>query len=220
MQRVVKIRPICTVSTRRQAPAGTEVATSRARAVRGQPPLEETIAGLRVGLLSTTSHLSAVDIQFSVACLALTILLTVPAVLCGVLIMLFITRTTVNVQSFMSDHGDRRSSGERNPIRDVLNSAERAARRLTRLRSKGAEARAILMTAAAMIFGMIPMALGLTESGKQTASGQSGHRWTRCASISTLFILPSIYAIFERRAQVKPPSLNPYDPESKYYEKA
>jgi multidrug efflux pump subunit AcrB len=195
-------------------------------AVRGQiPPLEETIAGLRVGLLlSILVIFLLLTFNFQSLRLALTILLTVPAVLCGVLIMLFITRTTVNVQSFM---GAIMAIGVAvaNAILFVTFSefsrkggapADEAA-----LEGGRSRARAILMTAAAMIFGMIPMALGLTESGKQTAPlARAVIGGLAAASISTLFILPSIYAIFERRAQVKPPSLNPYDPESKYYEKA
>ncbi len=195
-------------------------------AVRGQiPPLEETITGLRVGLLlSILVIFLLLTFNFQSLRLALTILLTVPAVLCGVLIMLFITRTTVNVQSFM---GAIMAIGVAvaNAILFVTfsefsrkggASAEDAA-----LEGGQSRARAILMTAAAMIFGMIPMALGLTESGKQTAPlARAVIGGLAAATISTLFILPSIYAIFERRAQVKSPSLNPYDPESKYYEKA
>ena len=81
--------------------------------------------------------------------------------------------------------------------------------------------RAILMTAAAMIFGMIPMALGLSESGKQTAPlGRAVIGGLAAATISNMLILPSIYAILQGRARQVSPSLNPYDPESKYYEKA
>ncbi len=195
-------------------------------AVRGQiPPLEETISGLRIGLLlSILVIFLLLTFNFQSLRLALTVLLTVPAVLCGVLIMLFLTRTTVNVQSFM---GAIMAIGVAvaNAILFVTFSefsrksgtpAEDAA-----LEGGRSRARAILMTAAAMIFGMIPMALGLTESGKQTAPlARAVIGGLAAATISTLFILPSIYAIFERRAQVKSPSLNPYDPESKYYEKA
>ena len=81
-------------------------------------------------------------------------------------------------------------------------------------------ARAILMTAAAMIVGMLPMALGLSESGKQTAPlGRAVIGGLAAATISTLFILPAIYAILQSRAKTVSPSLNPYDSESKYYEK-
>jgi multidrug efflux pump subunit AcrB len=81
--------------------------------------------------------------------------------------------------------------------------------------------RAILMTAAAMIFGMIPMALGLGESGRETAPlGRAVIGGLAAATVSTLFILPSLYAILQSRSSNVSPSLNPYDPESKYHEKA
>jgi uncharacterized protein with PQ loop repeat len=40
------------------------------------------------------------------------------------------------------------------------------------------------------------------------------------ATISTLFILPSVYSVFQSRAKNVSPSLDPSDPESKYYEQA
>ena len=63
--------------------------------------------------------------------------------------------------------------------------------------------------------------LGLSESGRQTAPlGRAVIGGLVAATVSTLFILPSIYAIVQKRSSTASPSLNPYDPESKYYEKA
>src|SRR5205085_6169914 len=72
-------------------------------AVRGQlAPLGQTVSGLRIGLLlSIVVIFLLLTFNFQSLRLALTVLLTIPAVLCGVLIMLFLTRTTLNVQSFM-----------------------------------------------------------------------------------------------------------------------
>jgi len=195
-------------------------------AVRGQiPPLEETISGLRIGLmLSILVILLLLTFNFQSLRLALTVLLTVPAVLCGVLIMLFVTGTTLNVQSFM---GAIMAIGVAvaNAILFVTFSEfgrkDGAPAVDAALEGGKSRVRAILMTAAAMIFGMIPMALGLTESGKQTAPlARAVIGGLAAATVSTLFILPSIYAILQGRSQVKSPSLNPYDPESTYYEKA
>jgi multidrug efflux pump subunit AcrB len=194
-------------------------------AVRGQiPALEETVSGLRVGLLlSIVVIFLLLTFNFQSLRLALTVLLTVPAVLCGVLLMLFITRTTLNVQSFM---GAIMAIGVAvaNAILFVtfseFNRKDGASGADAALEGGQSRVRAILMTAAAMIFGMIPMALGLTEGGKQTAPlARAVIGGLAAATISTLFILPSIYAIMQRRSHVKSPSLNPYDPESKYYEK-
>jgi len=195
-------------------------------AVRGQiPPLEETISGLRIGLLlSILVIFLLLTFNFQSLRLGLTVLLTVPAVLCGVLIMLFVTGTTLNVQSFM---GAIMAIGVAvaNAILFVTFSEfsrkDGALPVDAALEGGRSRVRAILMTAAAMIFGMIPMALGLTESGKQTAPlARAVIGGLAAATVSTLFILPSIYAILQGRSQVKSPSLNPYDPESKYYEKA
>ena len=94
--------------------------------------------------------------------------------------------------------------------RPVLESArEGAASRL----------RAILMTAGAMICGMIPMALGLGESGAQAAPlGRAVIGGLIAATFTTLTVLPSIYAMVQRRAGGRSPSLNPLDPASRYYE--
>ncbi len=195
-------------------------------AVRGQiPPLEETISGLRIGLLlSILVIFLLLTFNFQSFRLALTVLLTVPAVLCGVVIMLFFTGTTLNVQSFM---GAIMAIGVAvaNAILFVTFSEfsrkDGAPPVDAALEGGKSRVRAILMTAAAMIFGMIPMALGFTESGKQTAPlARAVIGGLAAATISTLFILPSLHAILQGRSQVKSVSLNPYDKESKYYEKA
>src|SRR5207302_4992139 len=144
-------------------------------AVRGQiPPLEETLSGLRIGLLlSILVILLLLTFNFQSLLLALTVLLTVPAVLCGVLLMLFLTRTTLNVQSFM---GAIMAIGVAvaNAILFVTFSEfsrkQGAAPADAAVEGGQSRARAILMTASAMICGMLPMALGLSESGKQTAA--------------------------------------------------
>ena len=79
--------------------------------------------------------------------------------------------------------------------------------------------RAILMTAAAMIFGMLPMAIGFGETGSQSAPlGRAVIGGLLVSTFATLTILPSIYAILQRKASTTSPSLNPMDPTSRYYE--
>jgi multidrug efflux pump subunit AcrB len=194
--------------------------------VRGQiPPLEETLGGLQTGLLlAILAIFLLLAFNFQSARLALTVLLTIPAVLCGVLIMLKLTGTTLNVQSYM---GAIMAVGVSvaNAILFVTFSEfsrkEGMQGPAAALEGGKGRVRAILMTAAAMIFGMLPMALGLSESGRQTAPlGRAVIGGLAAATISTLFILPSIYAIFQRGAAKTSPSLDPSDPQSKYYEKA
>src|SRR5207247_390655 len=70
---------------------------------RGQiPPLQETISGLRVGLLlAVVVIFLLLAANFQSIRLALSIILTIPAVLCGVILMLRATGTTLNIESFM-----------------------------------------------------------------------------------------------------------------------
>ncbi len=187
------------------------------------PPLEQTISGLRIGLLlAVVVIFLLLSANFQSMRLALAIVLTVPAVLCGVLLMLRVTNTTLNIQSFMGAimaigiavansilliTFSERFRHDNSPVMDAAR--EGASSRL----------RAILMTAAAMIFGMLPMAIGFGESGAQSAPlGRAVIGGLLLSTFATLTILPSIYAILQRRASVTSPSLNPMDPASRYYE--
>ena len=144
--------------------------------MRGEAPgLEQTLRGLRIGLLlAIVVIFLLLAANFQSFRLALAVILTTPAVLCGVLIMLWITGTTLNVQSFIGAImaigiavansilllSFRRAKSLGAPsVFCWKQAAEGAASRL----------RAILMTASTMIFGMLPMALGLGEGGTQTA---------------------------------------------------
>ena len=191
---------------------------------RGQiPPLEQTISGLRTGLLLAIAVIFLLlSANFQSMRLALAIVLTVPAVLCGVLLMLRITGTTLNVQSFM---GAIMSIGiaVANSIL-LVTFAERFrhdGRPLLDAIRDGATSRlrAILMTAAAMISGMVPMAIGFGESGSQSAPlGRAVIGGLLVSTFATLTVLPSIYAILQSRAAITSPSLNPRDPASRYYD--
>ena len=79
--------------------------------------------------------------------------------------------------------------------------------------------RAILMTASAMICGMVPMAIGLNEGGSpSTPLGRAVIGGLIVSTFATLTILPSIYAILQASASIKSLSLNPMDRESRYYD--
>jgi multidrug efflux pump subunit AcrB len=187
------------------------------------PPLEQTISGLRIGLLLAVAVIFLLlSANFQSMRLALAIVLTVPAVLCGVLLMLRLTDTTLNIQSFMGAimaigiavansilliTFAERFRHDNRPVMDAAR--EGASSRL----------RAILMTAAAMIFGMLPMAIGFGEGGSQSAPlGRAVIGGLLLSTFATLTILPSIYAILQGRASLTSPSLNPMDPASRYYD--
>jgi multidrug efflux pump subunit AcrB len=192
--------------------------------LRGElPPLEQTINGLRIGLLLAVLVIFLLlSANFQSMRLALAIILTIPAVLCGVLLMLLATGTTLNVQSFM---GAIMAIGiaVANSIL-LVTFAERARHEglpVLEATREGATSRlrAILMTAAAMIFGMAPMAIGFGEGGAQSAPlARAVIGGLIAATFTTLTILPSIYAVFERKASVTSPSLNPMDRASRYYD--
>ncbi|MEO8338964.1 MAG: efflux RND transporter permease subunit [Nitrospirota bacterium] len=193
-------------------------------AMRGQiPPLELTISGLQTGLLLAILVIFLLlAANFQSIRLSLAIILTIPAVLCGVLLMLRLTGTTLNIQSFM---GAIMAIGiaVANSIL-LVSFAERfrhEGRPLLEAVLEGASSRlrAILMTAAAMIFGMMPMAIGMGEGGSQSAPlGRAVIGGLIVSTFATLTILPSIYAILQRRASTASASLNPLDPTSRYYD--
>jgi multidrug efflux pump subunit AcrB len=192
--------------------------------LRGEiPALEQTISGLRIGLLLAVLVIFLLlAANFQSLRLALAVILTIPAVLCGVILMLLITDTTLNVQSFM---GAIMAIGiaVANSIL-LVTFAERYRREGMPLpeaiqAGAGSRLRAILMTACAMICGMIPMAAGFAEGGSQSAPlGRAVIGGLVTATFATLTILPSLYTILQGNASMTSPSLNPMDPESRYYE--
>jgi multidrug efflux pump subunit AcrB len=61
--------------------------------------------------------------------------------------------------------------------------------------------RPVLMTALAMIIGMIPMALGLGEGGEQNAPlGRAVIGGLLCATVATLIFVPAVFSIFHGRS--------------------
>ena len=77
--------------------------------------------------------------------------------------------------------------------------------------------RPILMTSLAMTAGMLPMALGLGESGQQTAPlGRAVIGGLLAATVATLFILPAVFALLMGQPSSKSASLDPDDPTSAY----
>jgi multidrug efflux pump subunit AcrB len=136
--------------------------------LRGQvPALQQTITGLQTGLLlAVVVIFLLLAANFQSLRLALAIILTVPSVLCGVVLMLLATGTTLNIQSFM---GAIMAIGIAVANSILLVSFSEAARRELKLpvvdaAREGAlgRLRAVLMTASAMIMGMVPMALGIS----------------------------------------------------------
>lgn len=192
-------------------------------AVRGQiVPMEQMFRGLSVGLVgAVVVILLLLTAYFQSFRLAFIAVATVPAVLSGVVLALWLTNTTLNIQSFM---GAIMAIGVAvaNAIL-LVTFAERA--RIGGLDSQmaacdGAQSRLrpILMTSMAMIAGMTPMALGLGEGGEQTSPlGRAVIGGLVCATLATLFILPAVFAVVQRRGRIDSVSLDPFDVASRHY---
>jgi len=190
--------------------------------VRGQiAPMRDTLTNLSIGLgLAILVIFLLLSANFQSMRLSLVVLSTIPAVISGVIIMLLITGTTLNIQSFMGaimaigvavanaillvTFAEQTRRGGSNAIEAAVHGAQ------TRMRP-------ILMTSMAMIVGMIPMAVALGAGAEQTAPlGRAVIGGLLAATITSLLILPSIFSLVQQRAGTDSPSLDPEDPESRY----
>jgi multidrug efflux pump subunit AcrB len=132
------------------------------------------------------------------------IIMALPGALCGIIWILFITGTTLNVPSLMGAimaigvatansilvvtfANDERCEKEGLSAHDAALAAG-----YTRLRP-------VIMTALAMIIGMLPMALGLGEGGEQNAPlGRAVIGGLLVATFATLFFVPVVYSYLRR----------------------
>jgi multidrug efflux pump subunit AcrB len=155
--------------------------------------------------------------------LALVVVSTAPAVIAGVALALVVTGTTLNLQSFM---GAVMAVGVAVANAILLATFAEQARRDKRAAGEAVvdgarhRLRPILMTSCAMIAGMVPMALGFTEGGEQTAPlGRAVIGGLAVATFATLFMLPSVFAVVQGRSSTRSASLDPDDPDSPNYDK-
>jgi multidrug efflux pump subunit AcrB len=150
--------------------------------------------------------------------LALVVLSVLPAVVAGVLAALALLRTTLNVQSFM---GSIMAIGVAVANAILLTTFAEEYRLAgatsadAALQAAKTRMRPILMTSLAMVAGMLPMALAIGEGAEQTAPlGRAVIGGLLGGTASTLAIVPSVFALIQRRARVRPVSLDPDDPRS------
>jgi multidrug efflux pump subunit AcrB len=191
--------------------------------VRGQvPSLLGTLAGLRTGLLiSIAVVFLLLAASFQSLRLPLAIVATAPAVLCGVLLALWLTGTSLNVQSFM---GAIMAIGIAVANAILLVTSAEASRLAGATAADAAvdggqaRLRAVLMTAIAMMAGMVPMALGIGEGAEQTAPlGRAVIGGLGVATLATLTVVPALFVVLQQRRGVQSPSLDPDDPRSRYH---
>jgi multidrug efflux pump subunit AcrB len=154
--------------------------------------------------------------------LALVTVTAAPAVLAGVVLMLLMTGTTLNIQSFI---GTIMSLGVAMANGILLVTFAEHERHLgmtsgeAAIRGAGGRLRPILMTSAAMTAGMVPMALGLGETGPQIAPlGRAVIGGLVAATAATLLVLPAVFALIQARTGRHSASLDPDDPSSPRYD--
>ncbi|HET6216390.1 MAG TPA: efflux RND transporter permease subunit [Acidobacteriaceae bacterium] len=194
--------------------------------IRGQVnALQQIFGELAIGLIAAIGViLLLLTANFQSLRLALIVLSTAPAVLAGSVLILLMTGTTLNLESFM---GTIMAIGVAVANAILLVSfAEQ-----NRLRGAGAfeaaraaaveRLRPVLMTSLAMIAGMIPMALAIGQGSEETAPlGRAVIGGLAAATVATLFLLPMVFGLVQRNASTRSRSLDPEDPESKWFEPA
>jgi multidrug efflux pump subunit AcrB len=178
--------------------------------VRGQvQTMKASFNGLLIGLIGAIILVyMLIVVNFQSLLDPFIIITALPAALAGIVWMLFITHTTVSVPALtgaimcmgvatansvlvVSFARERMNAGD-----TALEAAVQAG--FTRLRP-------VLMTAMAMIIGMIPMALGLGDGGEQNAPlGRAVIGGLIFATVATLFFVPTLFSIIHGRSALHP----------------
>jgi multidrug efflux pump subunit AcrB len=190
--------------------------------VRGRiSAMRQIFGNLSVGLaIAIFVILLLLAANFESLRLSLIVLSSIPAVLAGAILMLLVTNTSLNLESFM---GMIMAIGvavanaillvtfaEQN--RQAGADAKTAARN-----AAGERLRPVLMTSLAMITGMIPMALAIGRGSEEVAPlGRAVIGGLFAATLVTLLVLPTVFALVQRRASFVSPSLDPDDPNSAF----
>jgi multidrug efflux pump subunit AcrB len=130
------------------------------------------------------------------------IIMAVPGALAGVLWILVLTGTTINVESLMGAimavgvgvaNGNLLITFANDMREEGMGPVEAA------IEAGHVRFRPIIMTALAMILGMLPMALALGEGAEQNAPlGRAVIGGLLAATLMTLFVVPAVYSIFSR----------------------
>lgn len=191
--------------------------------VRGQiNALQQIFGELTIGLgAAILVILLLLAANFQSVRLALVVVSTAPAVLLGSALMLALTGTSLNLESFM---GTIMAIGVAvaNAIL-LVTFAEKNRRAGAESHGAAREAaserlRPVLMTSLAMIAGMVPMALAFGQGAEETAPlGRAVIGGLGAATLATLFLLPTIFGVVQRKASIESRSLDPEDPDSRYF---
>jgi multidrug efflux pump subunit AcrB len=136
------------------------------------------------------------------------IITALPAALAGIVWMLFATDTTLSVPALTGAIMCMGVATANSVL--VISFARERLEHLGEATQAALEAgfvrlRPVLMTALAMVIGMLPMALGLGEGGEQNAPlGRAVIGGLIFATVSTLFFVPVVFSIIHRNYRAKP----------------
>ena len=134
------------------------------------------------------------------------ILMALPGALAGIVWILFITQTTFSVPSLMGSIMCIGVATANSILLVVFANDQRAEgldARAAALSAGYTRIRPVLMTALAMIIGMLPMALGMGEGGEQNAPlGRAVIGGLILATITTLFVVPLVYSFLRKKPPV------------------
>jgi multidrug efflux pump subunit AcrB len=134
------------------------------------------------------------------------ILMALPGALAGIVWMLFITQTTFSVPSLMGSIMCIGVATANSILMVVFANDQRLEgmdERSAALAAGHTRIRPVLMTASAMVIGMLPMALGLGEGAEQNAPlGRAVIGGLLLATVTTLFAVPIVYSLLRRKPPV------------------
>jgi multidrug efflux pump subunit AcrB len=178
--------------------------------VRGQvETMQSSFSGLAFGLLGAVvlAYLLIV-VNFQSWLDPFIIITALPGALAGILWMLLLTHTTINVPSLTgaimcvgvaTANSILVVSFARERLRDGLSAREAA------LDAGTVRFRPVLMTALAMIIGMLPMAIGMGEGGEQNAPlGRAVVGGLIFATVATLLFVPCVFSLLRGRTEGRP----------------
>ncbi len=192
--------------------------------LRGQVSLlVDTLDELRGGLLvAIAAVILVLAANFQSVTLSLISLASAPAVLAGAALILAVTHTSLNIQSYLGGVMALGVSVANSIL--LVSFAEELRRREGDARTAALEGaarrlRPILMTALAMIVGMVPMALGIGEGAEQTAPlARAVIGGLAASTLATLFVMPAVFSWTREKSPRASGSLDPDDPASRLFE--
>jgi multidrug efflux pump subunit AcrB len=182
-----------------QLPRGSTVT------IRGQvETMQSSFSGLAIGLLFSillVYLLMVVNFQSWVD--PFIIITALPGALCGIVWMLFFTGTTLNVPSLMGTIMCIGVATSNSILLVTFAAAEMQEGKSSFEAAMGAgftRLRPVMITALAMIVGMVPMALGIGEGAEQNAPlGRAVIGGLLVATVATLFFVPVVYSYVRRK---------------------